>query len=279
MDMKKRLEFAVSAAKEAGRFTLEYFDRPGLRIDRKGDGTPVTDADRGAEKLLRQRIAEAFPDDAILGEEFPCVPGTSGLRWILDPIDGTKSFIHAVPFYSTLIGVEKYDPADPDNREKSEMIAGVIHLPALDRGVWALKGFGAFEERPGFEEPLPAKVSSITALEEACFLTSEVKTFAETSRAAVYTDLENRCRLTRTWGDAYGYYLVATGRADLMVDPEMSPWDCGPLVTILAEAGGVFLDWRGSETIYGGDGIAGNRELVKQALQIIADFGAREPER
>lgn len=279
MDMKKRLEFAVSAAKEAGRFTLEYFDRPGLRIDRKGDGTPVTDADRGAEKLLRQRITEAFPDDAILGEEFPCVPGTSGLRWILDPIDGTKSFIHAVPFYSTLIGVEKYDPADPDNREKSEMIAGVIHLPALDRGVWALKGFGAFEERPGFEGPLPAKVSSITALEEACFLTSEVKTFAETSRAAVYTDLENRCRLTRTWGDAYGYYLVATGRADLMVDPEMSPWDCGPLVTILAEAGGKFVDWRGSETIYGGDGIAGNRELVGQTLKVIADLGAREPER
>ena len=274
--MKKRLEFAVSAAKEAGRFTLEYFDRPGLRIDRKGDGTPVTDADRGAEKLLRQRIAEAFPDDAILGEEFPCVPGTSGLRWILDPIDGTKSFIHAVPFYSTLIGVEKYDPADPDNREKSEMIAGVIHLPALDRGVWALKGFGAFEERPGFEEPLPARVSSITALEEACFLTSEVKTFAETSRAAVYTDLENRCRLTRTWGDAYGYYLVATGRADLMVDPEMSPWDCGPLVTILAEAGGQFVDWRGSETIYGGDGIAGNRELVDQTLKVIAGLGAGE---
>ena len=276
MDMNKRLEFAVKIAKEAGNFTLEYYDRPGLRVDRKGDGTPVTDADRGAEKLLRQRIAEAFPDDAILGEEFPCVPGTSGLRWILDPIDGTKSFIHGVPFYSTLIGVEKYDTADPDNHKKSEMLAGVIWLPALQRGVWAQKGFGAFEERPGFDSPLPAKVSSITTLEEACFLTSEVKTFAETSRAAVYTELENSCRLTRTWGDAYGYYLVATGRADLMVDPEMSPWDCGPLVTILAEAGGKFVDWRGSETIYGGDGVAGNRELVKQALEFIIIFDVRD---
>ncbi|MBQ1455939.1 MAG: inositol monophosphatase, partial [Thermoguttaceae bacterium] len=105
---------------------------------------------------------------------------------------------------------------------------------------------------------------------------SEVKTFAETSRAAVYTELESCCRLTRTWGDAYGYYLVATGRADLMVDPEMSPWDCGPLVTILAEAGGKFVDWRGNETIYGGDGVAGNRELVDQTLKVIAGLGAGE---
>ncbi|MBO7680293.1 MAG: inositol monophosphatase, partial [Thermoguttaceae bacterium] len=205
--------------------------------------------------------------------------GTSGLRWILDPIDGTKSFIHAVPFYSTLIGIEKYDPADPDNHKKSEMLAGVIWLPALKRGVWAQKDEGAFEEHPKLDKPIPAKVAAISDLYMACFLTSEVKTFAETSRAAVYTDLENRCRLTRTWGDAYGYYLVATGRADLMVDPEMSPWDCGPLVTVLAEAGGKFVDWRGSETIYGGDGIAGNRELVDQTLQVIADLGAREPKR
>lgn len=274
--MKNRLEFAVKIAKEAGRLTLRYFDRPGLRVDRKGDGTPVTDADRGAELFLRNQIAETFPDDAILGEEFPDRPGTSGFRWILDPIDGTKSFIHAVPFYSTLIGVESFDPADPANRAKSEMLAGVIWLPALDRGVWARKGQGAFEERPGFEKPLPAKVSSVTTLSDACFLTSEVKTFAETSRANVYTRLENLCRLTRTWGDAYGYYLVATGRADLMVDPEMSPWDCGPLVTILTEAGGSFVDWRGNETIYGGDGIAGNRALIEQTLNIIADCGARE---
>ncbi len=257
-----RLEFAISIAKEAGAFTLQWFDSPELIVDRKGDGTPVTDADRGAEELLRQRILDTFPDDSILGEEFPDRQGTSGYRWILDPIDGTKSFIHSVPFYSTLIGLEK----------DGTMELGVIWLPALGRGVWGAKGKGAFEERSDLKIPVPAKVSSTRQLSEACFVTSEVRTFRETSRWAVYEELENSCRLTRTWGDAYGYYLVATGRADIMVDPEMSPWDAAPLLTILTEAGGRFMDWKGEETIYGRCGIAGNSHLVELVLEKTRPF-------
>lgn len=263
-----RLSFAVEIAQEAGRLTLDYFDRPSLRVERKSDGTPVTAADRGAEELLRGRILAAFPDDAILGEEFPDSPGTSGRRWILDPIDGTKSFIHGVPFYSTLIGVE--------NNGVPEM--GVVWIPALNRGVWAEKGKGAFEQNPLSGGPVPARVSETASLAEACFLTSEVKTFDETGRRALYDEMEKICRLTRTWGDAYGYYLVATGRADLMIDPEMSPWDAGPLLTVLTEAGGRFSDWKGNATIFGGEGVASNARLFDAAIERTKNFPTIRPE-
>ncbi len=257
-----RLEFAVTIAKEAGTFTLDYFDKPDLAIERKGDGTPVTMADKGAERLLRERIEREFPDDAILGEEFPDRAGKSGFKWILDPIDGTKSFIHGVPFYSTLIGVEW----------NGQSQIGVIWLPALKRGVWAETGKGVFEETPNESSPIPARVSKVETLENALFLTSEVKTFKETGRFEAYNLMEDRCRLSRTWGDAYGYYLVATGRADVMIDPEMSPWDAGPLLPILNEAGGVFSDWTGESTIYGGDGIATNPSLFDEVLPLIRPF-------
>ena len=252
----ERLSFAVKIAKEAGSFTLNYFDKPSLKIEQKGDGTPVTEADKGAEEMMRRRIADAFPDDAILGEEFPDRPGTSGCRWFLDPIDGTKSFIHGVPFYSTLIGLEK------DGQPQ----LGVIWIPALARGIWAEVGHGAFEENPDTDGPIRAHVSNVDSLADACFLTSEVKTFDETGRREVYDYFQRQCRLTRTWGDAYGYYLIATGRADLMIDPEMSPWDAGPLLNVLTEAGGKFTDWNGTPTLFGGEGIACNAKLFDAVL-------------
>lgn len=269
MERSSRLAWAVKIAKEAGDFTLKYFDQPQLAIERKGDGTPVTAADRGAEKLLRERIASEFPNDAILGEELPSKDGTSGFRWILDPIDGTKSFIHGVPIYSTLIGVERTAVNESDShRAEGETVLGVIWIPALSCGVWAEKGCGAFEESPQFEGPRRAQVSEVDSLAEACFLTSEVKTFDETGRRAVYDLMEERSRLTRTWGDAYGYYLIATGRADFMVDPEMCSWDAGPLLTILTEAGGRFTDWQGHATIYGGEGVGSNARLFDEIISI-----------
>ena len=258
--MSDRGEWALKIAREAGEFTLRYFDDPGLQVDRKKDGTPVTLADRGAEELLRRRIAERFPDDAVLGEEFPDREGTSGYKWILDPIDGTKSFIYGVPLYTTLVGIEK----------EGRPVAGVIAIPALGKGVYAEKGEGARQWRPD-GTVLPARVSETARLEDALFLTSEVKTFTETGRAEIYRRLDARCRLARTWGDAYGYYLVATGRADLMVDPELSPWDAGPLSTILTEAGGIFADWTGRETIYGGDGFACNRLLYDSVVGLLGE--------
>ena len=152
------MKLALQAGREAGRITLEHFRRGDLQVDRKGDDSPVTIADRRAEEHLRRRIAEAFPEDGILGEELPERPGASGFRWILDPIDGTKSFIHGVPLYSTLIGIEH------DGRS----VAGVILIPALDECVYAVEGGGAWyalQDQP----PRPARVSACPSLAEGLF--------------------------------------------------------------------------------------------------------------
>ncbi|MDO5553048.1 MAG: inositol monophosphatase family protein [Planctomycetia bacterium] len=257
-----RMSLAIEIAQEAGAFTCEYFNNPALAIERKSDGTPVTAADKGAEELLRRRIEEQFPDDAILGEEFPAKQGTSGYRWILDPIDGTKSFIHGVPIYSTLVGVEK--DGDP--------FAGVIWIPALNEGIWAEKGEGAWWSHPKLPRPVRARVSEIDSFDEALFLTSEARTFAETNRWPAYELFEKSCRLTRTWGDAYGYYLVATGRAEIILDPALGDWDAGPLLTVLEEAGGHFTDWNGTPTIYNKEGLATNHALFQKTLDLVSPF-------
>lgn len=261
-----RLELAKQIALEAGELTRKYFfGQSQLAVERKKDNSPVTEADRNAEKLLRTRISEHFPDDAILGEEFPEKSGTSGFRWILDPIDGTKSFIHGVPLYSTLIGVEK----------DGESLLGVIALPALEEMVWAEKGAGAWWNAPRFAEPIPAKVSQTPSLEESLFLTSEVISFDQFGRRDAYTLLEKTALLTRTWGDAYGYFLVATGRADVMVDPILSLWDAGPLLVVIEEAGGKFTDWKGNRTIFNEEGIATNGLFHHQIVQWIQTYDKR----
>ena len=132
--MTSRLVLALQIAREAGKITLEYFRREDLEVERKGDDSPVTAADRRAEEHLRSRIAEAFAHDAVVGEELTDRPGNSPFRWIVDPIDGTKSFIHGVPLYGTLIGIE----------HEGEPVAGVIHMPALDECVYASRGNGAW---------------------------------------------------------------------------------------------------------------------------------------
>jgi len=259
---KSRLEYAIDISREAGELTLEYFHNPRLVVDRKEDDSPVTAADRGAELLLRQRIEELFPQDAIFGEEFPMKEGTSEYRWILDPIDGTKSFIHGVPIYSTLIGITKND----------EPIIGVIRLPALHEAVWAAKGEGAWHESPRFEQPIPAHVSDCKTLGESLFLTSEVLSFAKTGRQQAYNILQSTARLSRSWGDAYGYFLVATGRAEVMVDPIMSLWDAAPLQTIIEEAGGRFTDWQGNPTIYNEEAVATNSLVHDEVLKLLKEI-------
>ena len=257
-----RLELAKKIAAEAGDLTLRYFYQSDLAVERKEDKTPVTVADRGAEEFLRCRIGEAFPDDAILGEEFPEKAGTSGYRWILDPIDGTKSFIHGVPIYSTLIGVEK----------KGESLIGLIALPALGEILWAEKGGGTWWESPRFDQPKRAQVSQKERLDESLFLVSEVISFDQYGRRDVYTRLERDALLTRNWGDAYGYYLVATGRAELMVDPIMCLWDIAPLLVIMEEAGGVFTDWKGNRTIFNEEGIASNGQFHDEVITLTSRF-------
>lgn len=257
-EASKRLELAIDAAREAGRLTLRYFRRSDLAVDLKRDATPVTIADREAEALLRERIAGAFPDDGILGEELGEQSGTSGYRWILDPIDGTKSFIHGVPLYAVLVGVE----------HAGQSQIGVIHLPALNETVYAAKGQGAWHVL-GDGPKQPAHVSPAKLLSAGAFLTSGLAGFHRRGAGAFLERLTKTAKLARTWGDAYGYLLVATGRAEVMVDPEMNLWDAAAILPIIEEAGGRFTDWRGNPTIASGEGIATNGLVHDEVLKMV----------
>jgi histidinol phosphatase-like enzyme (inositol monophosphatase family) len=254
--LHSRWELAHSAARQAGQLTLKYFQSDDLPVELKHDQSPVTIADRQAEQLLRELIERAFPTDAILGEEFGEQPGTSGYRWILDPIDGTQSFIHGVPLYGTLVGVEHH--------ERSEI--GVIYIPALDECVYAATGQGAWYER-GAAGRSPARVSRTETLSQSLICSSDTR-FHTPPRRAAYARLQEAVQLSRTWGDCYGYLLVATGRAEVMLDPIMNVWDAAALQPVLTEAGGTFTDWQGRETIYSGDGIATNGRVLDEVLAI-----------
>lgn len=260
-DLIARQTLALEAAREAGDLTLRYFQRDNFSVELKADASPVTIADRQAEIHLRERITAAFPADAILGEELPERPGTSGFRWILDPIDGTKSFISGVPLYGTLIGVE----------HQGRSVVGVIRIPALDECVYAAAGQGAWYTA-GDAEPLAARVSSKDKLSAGLFCTSAVKTFEKQGRLPAYNRLQAAAWLTRTWGDCYGYLLVATGRAEVMVDPQMNVWDCAALQPVLEEAGGTFTDWSGTPTIHAGEAIATNGRVLDEVLAITREY-------
>lgn len=265
LDTSDRLQLAIDAAAAAGRITLEYFRREDLDVERKGDDSPVTVADRQAEEHLRRRIAEAFPHDSILGEELPDTPGTSGFRWILDPIDGTKSFIHGVPLYGTLVGIEY----------REEPVVGVIHIPALGESVYAAAGHGAWYLSDD-EPPRPARVSSCPQLAQGLFLTSEVSNFERIGRRDAYRRLEAAARLSRSWGDCYGYMMVATGRAELMVDPLVELWDVAALMPVIEEAGGTLTDWQGRRSIRSGNVIATNGRILEEVLEITGGSGNNE---
>jgi histidinol-phosphatase len=255
-EITARYQYAVDIAREAGLHTLQFFQRPDLAVEIKSDASPVTIADRQAEELLRRRIAAKFPEDEILGEEFGEQPGTSGYRWILDPIDGTKSFVHGVPLYGTLVAVE--------HEERS--VIGVIYLPALDEGVHAAVGLGAWHVR-GNVPPQPARVSNVATLRESLLLSSEIRFPAPRQQSLL--DLVHATRINRTWGDCYGYLLVATGRAEVMLDPIMALWDIACLQPILEEAGGTLTDWQGNATIYSAEAIATNGKVLGEVLMIV----------
>lgn len=251
-DTTELLEFAVDIARGAGEITLKYF-RQDPETSKKADGSFVTIADREAEKFLRQRILERFPDDTVLGEEEGESKGNSGRRWVVDPIDGTFAFVHGVPFYGVLIGVEVDD----------EPTVGVVNIPALDEIVYGAKGRGAFLNGK------PARVSGKTGLEESLVLCTEFSACERYGFGAAAAELQRRAKATRTWGDCYGYVLVATGRAEVMLDPVMNLWDCAALLPIIEEAGGTFTDWRGVRTISGGNSVATNGLLFDEVMTIV----------
>jgi histidinol-phosphatase len=240
------LETAVELVRRAGAMTMEWFQSSTLVIDRKGDGTPVTEADRAAERFLREEIARRYPDDAIVGEEEDDREGTSGREWIIDPIDGTKAFTHGVPLFCNLLAVnDEHGPA-----------IGVINMPALGETVYAGRGLGCFDNGQ------PARVSDRAKL-SGSYLSScgwdhwPVDAFLAVRGAGFQL---------RTWGDGYGYALVATGRIEAMIDPEVALWDVAPMPVILAEAGGRFTDFAGAIDPATGTGVATNGHIHDEVL-------------
>jgi histidinol-phosphatase len=257
-EIARRLELAITAGKEAGKLTLRYFQQSNYEVERKGDQSPVTIADRSAETLLRERIAPAFREDGILGEEFGTQQGTSGFTWILDPIDGTKSFISGVPLYGTMVGIE----------HEGRALAGLVYMPALDEGVFASTGQGTWHFAKA-EQPRRAYVSKRLRLADGLFVTSQVDTFAKRGAMGAFEALQGAAYVTRTWGDCYGYLLVATGRAEVMVDPLLNVWDAAAVQPIVEEAGGTFTDWQGNASIHAGEAIATNGLVKDEVLRII----------
>lgn len=260
-DLTRRLSLAREVAIEAGSLTLEFFQRRDLNVERKGDNSPVTQADREAESLMRGRIAATFPNDAIIGEEHGETAGSSPYQWVLDPIDGTKSFIAGVPLYSVLIGV----------LHEGRSVVGVIHIPGMNETVHAARGQGAWWQQ-GDAEPVAARVSDTGKLADGVFVTSQVDSFAKYKSADAYARLERAAYVTRTWGDGYGYLLLATGRIEAMVDPVMNLWDAAPLQSVLEEAGGTFTDWKGTPTVHGGEGVATNSQVLEEVLAITREY-------
>jgi histidinol-phosphatase len=243
------LDEVVALAREAGRLTLGWFRSVDLAVDSKTDGTPVTAADRAAERFVRERLATSHPDDAIVGEEEAELAGTSGRRWIVDPIDGTKAFTHGVPLYCTLLAFEdEHGPA-----------IGVIDMPALGETVYAGRGLGCFCNGS------PARVSTRDRLRGSYLTTSGFDYWDEAALMAARAS----GMFLRTWGDGYGYALVATGRVEAMVDPVAAPWDVAAMPVIIGEAGGTFTDFGGEPRIDGGSGLATNGALHDEVLKLV----------
>ena len=255
-ELQEVLEFAVDATREAGRLTLDYFQSdPETEI--KADASPVTVADRKAEELLRARIEAAFPSHGILGEEFGETTGREPARWILDPIDGTYSFVQGVPLYTNLVGLEW----------EGEMVAGVIYAPALDEIVYGGRGVGA-RWNDG-----PARVSETAGLAEASLSTTSTQLLASYQRLDAYNRLRGRCRTDRGWADAYAFILLATGRVDVVVEGIMSIWDTAAPCAVVEAAGGAFTDWRGNRTHKAPEALATNGRLLEAAVEALTQRG------
>jgi histidinol-phosphatase len=241
-------------ARLVGDTALGYYGSS-LNVETKGDGSPVTIADRAAETVAREWIGSRFPLDGILGEELGATKLDARRRWIIDPIDGTRSFVRQVPAWGTLVAVA----------EGESVLAGAAYFPALNEIVVAAPDCGCWwNDKRCF-------TSSVAELSAAAVLTTDDRFQKNEGRGKAWRELASRCSLARTWGDCYGYLLVATGRAEAMVDDVVSPWDAAALMPIITEAGGSFTDWNGERTAFGGDIIATNGLLAGPIRDILIE--------
>jgi histidinol-phosphatase len=251
-DWRTRYDLAVDAARKAGGLALSYYEST-FEIEHKADKSPVTIADKQAEELIREMVAKAFPTDGFLGEEFGDQFGSSGFRWVIDPIDGTKSFIRHVPLWATLIGLEY----------QGEQIGGVAHIPVFGMTYHSLRGAGAYmNERK-------IRVSSVANLADSLMCYSSINWFAKYGREKSFIELASRTQRQRGYGDFYGFVLVAEGAAELMVEHGVNPWDIAATKAIIEEAGGRFTDWDDNPTIHRPDVVASNAKVHAEALAIL----------
>lgn len=265
-ELRARLVLAIEAAIEAGESTLPMFHRRTYTVEAKTDGSAVTQADRGAERLLRRRIAERFPADAVLGEEFGQDRGTGAVagelgswRWVIDPIDGTASFVRGVPLFGTLVAVE----------HEGEVVAGVIRMPALGETVFAARGAGAWHGVDGVS-PVEARASRAGTLSEATVAMTSLDYFDKRGVRSAYLAVCDAAGETRGWSDCYGHFLAAVGRVDAVVEPPgLKEWDLAPMRVILPEAGGVFVGWDGGARSSDGSAVVGAADLAEDLLRAV----------
>lgn len=252
-EVRELLDFATELAQEAGDLTLRYFGNV-IEHDAKGDGSPVTIADREAEQLIRARVEARYPEHSILGEEYGESNAGARVRWILDPIDATRSFMRGVPLYGVLIGIEV----------EGEAVVGIAHFPPLREMVAAGKDLGCTWNGK------PCRVSEVDSVSQSVVTTTDVERLLSRPIGAGWRRVQQQVGFSRTWGDCYGHALVATGRIEAQVDPIMAPWDAGPFLTIATEAGGKFTTLDGRATIHGGSGISSNGRIHDWLLEELA---------
>lgn len=251
-DWHARYERAIEITRRAGELAHQHYLRP-LTVEWKGDLSPVTAADRGAEQLLREQLLAAFPNDGFLGEEFGDQPGSSGYRWIIDPIDGTRNFIRQIPVWGTLVGLDY----------RGELVAGIAYAPALDQMWHALRGNGAYRDGGRI------RVSDVAALDQSLMAYTSFSWFLQTGHERTLLNLMAHTDQQRGYGDFYGFMLVAQGSCELMCDQGCHAWDLAALAPIVEEAGGKFTNWEGQLNIDRPDVLASNGRVHDAALAIL----------
>lgn len=252
-DWRARYEKAIDITRRAGQVALRYFDTA-LTVETKGDSSPVTIADRETEAMLRRELAEAFPGDGFLGEEYGDTPGTTGYRWVLDPIDGTRSFVRGIPMWAVLVGLE----------HRGELIAGVVEAPAYGHTYHALRGQGAYRNDRRI------RVTDEADLRKSLVFYSGLNWFMAAGREGAFLELVRRAERTRGMGDWYGFLLVAQGSGEAMVEHGTHAWDVAAIVPIIEEAGGKFSTWDGGLDIERPDVVASNGRLHPALLEVLA---------
>lgn len=251
-ECRRRHDAALAAARQAGQFALQHFDAE-VVVEWKEDRSPVTLADRGAEQILRTVLLDQFPGDAFLGEESGDTPGSTGFRWVIDPIDGTRSFVRGIPIWATLVGLEY----------QGEAIAGVCHLPAMNQTFHALRGEGAYRDGRRL------RVSRVADLTRANAFYSSVRYFDKAFVTEPVVTLLRSTERQRGFGDFYGFVLVAQGSGEFMVEHGVHAWDVVALQPIVEEAGGQMTNWNGARDLYRPDIIASNGLLHDQILGML----------